>query len=56
MPTASWGRSFGKKAKGRGRDNTQEKGRREVSGYLSTTVPSPQKPTRAPLARVKRFE
>lgn len=45
MPTASWGRSFGKKAKGRGRGNTGEKGRRGVSGHLSITIPPPQKPT-----------
>lgn len=43
VPTASWGRSFGKKAKGRG--NTGEKGRWGVSGHLSITVPPPQKPT-----------
>lgn len=45
MPTASWGRSFGKKAKGRGGDNTGEKGRCAVSGHLSITVPPPQAPT-----------
>lgn len=45
VPTASWGRSFGKKAKGGGRGNTGEKGRCGVSGYLSITIPPPQKPT-----------
>lgn len=53
MPTASWGRSCGKKAKGR--DDTGEKGRRGVSRRPSTTVPPPQKPARAPLAWAKRF-
>lgn len=43
MPTASWGRSFGKKRRGRG--NTGEKGRCEVSGHLPITIPPPQKPT-----------
>ena len=45
VPTASWGRSFGKKAKGRGRGNTGDKGRCGVSGHLSITIPPPQKPT-----------
>lgn len=45
MSTASWGRSFGKKAKRRGRGNTGKKGRRGVSGHLSITNPPPQKPT-----------
>lgn len=52
MPTASWGRSFGKKAKGRGRGNTGEKGRRGISGHVSVTIPPPQTPT---TACVKRF-
>lgn len=45
MSTASWGRSFGKKAKRRGRGNTGKKGRRGVSGHPSITNPPPQKPT-----------
>lgn len=45
MPTASWGKSFGKKAKGRG--NTGEKGRRGISGHVPVTIPPPQTPTTA---------
>lgn len=52
MPTASWSRSFGKKAKGRGRGNTGEKGRRGISGHVPVTIPPPQTPT---TACVKRF-
>lgn len=52
MPTASWGRSFGKKAKRRGRGNTGEKGRCGISGHVSVTIPPPQTPT---TACVKRF-
>lgn len=52
MPTASWGKSFGKKAKGRGRGNTGEKGRRGISGHVPITIPPPQTPT---TACIKRF-